>query len=111
MNADFEAMKALGPANLELSVASKTRDEKRWMIVCTCSDSPAEYRIYDKVVSNPALLEYTFTGLDMVSYLTWADTGAKTPLILLVNGGPCGAGLLWLQPPGPVVCQPRLRHS
>jgi len=107
LKADFATMKSLGPANSEVSVVSKTRDEETWVVVYTRSDGPAEYCIYDQVaktikqlfVSNPALLEYTFApmephvitardGLEMVSYLTRADTEKKTPLILLVHGGP-----------------------
>merc|ERR1712087_237745 len=71
------------------------------------SDGPTEYVIYDQekkeskplFVSRPELLEYKFApmedvriqardGLELVGYLTRASTTDKTPLILLVHGGP-----------------------
>lgn len=104
---DFKVLKSLGPENSEVSVASKTRDEKTWVVAYTRSDGPAEYCIYDQTkktikplfVSNPDLLKYKFSpmedviitardGLEMVAYLTRADTEKVTPLILLVHGGP-----------------------
>jgi len=104
---DFDALKALGPDNAEVSIASKTRDEETWVVAYTRSDGPAEYRLYDRAakttrdlfVSNPDLLAYTFApmephvitardGLEMVAYLTRADAERRTPLVLLVHGGP-----------------------
>ncbi len=77
------------------------------MVAYTRSDGPTEFVLYNQeektikslFVSNPALLEYKFApmedirvtardGLEMVGYLTRADTEKKTPLILLVHGGP-----------------------
>mmetsp|Transcript_61093 Transcript_61093/g.68400 ORF Transcript_61093/g.68400 Transcript_61093/m.68400 type:complete len:694 (-) Transcript_61093:105-2186(-) len=104
---DYEVLKSLGPDNCEVSTASKTRDEKIWVVAYTRSDGPTEYVTYDQekkqtkplFVSNPDLLDYKFSpmvdvrikardGLELVGYLTKADTEKKTPLILLVHGGP-----------------------
>jgi dipeptidyl aminopeptidase/acylaminoacyl peptidase len=104
---DYEKLKSLGPDNCEVGTASKTRDEKTWIVAYTRSDGPTEYVIYDQekketkplFVSKPDLLKYKFApmedvriqardGLELVGYLTKADTEKKTPLILLVHGGP-----------------------
>mmetsp|Transcript_2328 Transcript_2328/g.3033 ORF Transcript_2328/g.3033 Transcript_2328/m.3033 type:complete len:644 (-) Transcript_2328:31-1962(-) len=107
LESDYELLKSLGPENCEVSTASKTRDEKTWIVAYTRSDGPTEYVIYDQdkkktkplFVSKPELLKYKFAqmedvrikardGLEIVGYLTRADTEKKTPLILLVHGGP-----------------------
>jgi dipeptidyl aminopeptidase/acylaminoacyl peptidase len=104
---DYEKLKSLGPDDCEVGTASKTRDEKTWIVAYTRSDGPTEYVIYDQekketkplFVSKPDLLNYKFApmedvriqardGLELVGYLTKADTEKKTPLILLVHGGP-----------------------
>jgi len=104
---DYEVLKSLGPDNCEVGTASKTRDEKTWIVAYTRSDGPTEYVIYDQekkqtrplFVSKPDLLDYKFSpmedvrvqardGLELVGYVTRADTEKKTPLILLVHGGP-----------------------
>jgi len=104
---DFEVLKTLGPENTEVGIASTTEDEKTWIAAYSRSDGPTEYAIYDQVnkkttplfVSRPELLDYKFAtmedvvikardGLQLVGYLTRADTEKKTPLILLVHGGP-----------------------
>lgn len=104
---DYEVLKSLGPDDAEVSTASKTEDEKTWIVGYTRSDGPTEYALYDQekketkplFVTNPDLLDYKFApmedirvkardGLELVGYLTRADTEKKTPLILLVHGGP-----------------------
>ena len=104
---DFKVLKSLGPEDAEVSVASKTRDEKLWVVAYSRSDGPTEYKLYDQVdkkvsnlfVSKPELLNYKFApmqdvripardGLELVGYLTQAKTDEKTPLVLLVHGGP-----------------------
>jgi dipeptidyl aminopeptidase/acylaminoacyl peptidase len=104
---DYELLKSLGPEGAEVGTASKTEDEKTWIVAYTRSDGPAEYVVFDQekketkplFVSKPALLDYKFApmedirvkardGLELVGYLTRADTEQKTPLILLVHGGP-----------------------
>ena len=104
---DYELLESLGPEGAEVSTASKTRDEKTWIVAYTRSDGPAEYVIFDQekketkplFVSKPDLLDYKFApmedirvtardGLELVGYLTRADNEKKTPLVLLVHGGP-----------------------
>ncbi len=104
---DYNILKAIGPESSEVSVVSKTNDEKIWVAAYSRSDGPTEYVLYnreDKVtkplfVSKPDLLKYKFSpmedvriqardGLELVGYLTRADTENVTPLILLVHGGP-----------------------
>merc|ERR1712032_595469 len=104
---DYELLKSLGPEGAEVSVADMTEDEKTWIVAFTRSDGPTEYVIFDQekkktrplFVSKPELLNYKFApmedirvkardGLELVGYLTRANTEKKTPLILLVHGGP-----------------------
>merc|ERR1711957_857034 len=104
---DYEILKSLGRDDAEIGVVSKTEDEKTWIVAYSRSDGPTEYAIYDQekkeitplFVSRPDLLEYKFAqmedvrieardGLELVGYLTRADPEKKTPLILLVHGGP-----------------------
>ena len=104
---DYEVLKSLGPENCEVSTVSKTTDEKTWVVAYSRSDGPTEFVLFDQVkktikpifVSKPDLLDYKFSpmedvvikardGLELVAYLTRADTEKKTPLILLVHGGP-----------------------
>jgi len=104
---DYALLKSLGRDNAEVSVASKTEDEKTWIVAYSKSDGPTEYVIFDQdkkkttplFVSRPDLLDYKFAqmedvrikardDLELVGYLTRADTEKKTPLILLVHGGP-----------------------
>jgi len=104
---DFAVLQGLGPKDAEVSIASTTRDEKTWVVGYSRSDGPTEYVMYDQAakttrplfVTRPQLLDYTFSpmedvriqardGLELVGYLTRADTAAPTPLVLLVHGGP-----------------------
>jgi len=104
---DYEVLKSLGRDDAEVGVLSKTDDEKTWIVAYSRSDGPTEYVVYDQekkainplFVSRPDLLNYKFAlmedvrikardGLELVGYLTRADTEKKTPLILLVHGGP-----------------------
>jgi dipeptidyl aminopeptidase/acylaminoacyl peptidase len=105
---DYQVLEEKGPDGAEVRVTSKNRDETVWVVAYTRSDGPTEYKLYDQVekkltdlyVSRPELLNYKFAlmedvritardGLELVGYLTRAkDSGEKTPLILLVHGGP-----------------------
>lgn len=104
---DYKVLNAQGPEGAEVGIASRTRDEKLWVIVYSRSDGPSEYRLYDQVkkettplfVTKPDLLEYKLApmedvripardGLELVGYLTRAKTDGPSPLILLVHGGP-----------------------
>ena len=103
----YDTLKELGPGSAEVGIASKTRDEKLWVVAYSRSDGPTEYCLYDTTtqkttplfVTKPDLLKYKLApmedvritardGLELVGYLTRADTEAKAPLILLVHGGP-----------------------
>jgi dipeptidyl aminopeptidase/acylaminoacyl peptidase len=104
---DYEVLQSLGSENCDISTVSKTSDEKTWVVAYSRSEGPTEFVLYDQVakttkplfVSKPELLDYKFApmedvvitardGLEMVAYLTRADTEKKSPLILLVHGGP-----------------------
>ena len=104
---DYDILKSLGPKDSEVSIVSKTVDEKLWIVSYSRSDGPTEYSLYDQekkttkflFVSKPDLLDFKFApmedvritardGLELVAYLTRADKEKKTPLVLLVHGGP-----------------------
>eukprot|EP00591_Stephanopyxis_turris_P009698 CAMPEP_0195528684 /NCGR_PEP_ID=MMETSP0794_2-20130614/30939_1 /TAXON_ID=515487 /ORGANISM="Stephanopyxis turris, Strain CCMP 815" /LENGTH=665 /DNA_ID=CAMNT_0040659859 /DNA_START=116 /DNA_END=2113 /DNA_ORIENTATION=- len=105
---DYEVLQSLGPEGAEVGVSSRTRDETLWVVNYRRSDGPTEFVLYDQVqkkttplfVSKPKLLDYKFAtmedvritardGLELVGYLTRARAdNVKTPLILLVHGGP-----------------------
>jgi len=104
---DYELLKSLGPDGAEVGTSSKTEDEKTWIVAYSRSDGPTEYVLFDQekketkalFVSKPDLLDYKFAhmedirvkardGLELVGYLTRANTEKKTPLVLLVHGGP-----------------------
>jgi dipeptidyl aminopeptidase/acylaminoacyl peptidase len=107
MEADYAKIEAAGPDGAEVSVASRTRDKNTWVVSFRRDDGPTEYAVYSRdsgavtplFVSQPALLEYKFArmedvrikardGLELVGYLTRADSAKPTPMILLVHGGP-----------------------
>lgn len=104
---DYDFLMSVAPEGAEVMPASKTRDEKTWVVGFRRSDGPMEYIIYDQekkttsplFVSKPELLDYKLApmedvritardGLELVGYLTRARTDGPTPLILLVHGGP-----------------------
>lgn len=104
---DYKVLGALGPKGAEVGVSSRTRDETLWIVNYRRSDGPTEFVLYDQIkktttplfVSQPKLLDYKLApmedvrikardGLELVAYLTRARMDKKTPLILLVHGGP-----------------------
>ena len=110
---DYMVLKSLSPAsdaeeNFEIICASRTNDEKLWIVGYVRSDGPTEFFLYDQVaklvtplfVSKPDLLQYKLAamedvripardGLELVGYLTRARTDdVPSPLVLLVHGGP-----------------------
>ena len=110
---DYMVLKSLSPASdaeetFEIICASRTNDEKLWIVGYVRSDGPTEFFLYDKVaklvtplfVSKPDLLQYKLAamedvripardGLELVGYLTRARTDdVPSPLVLLVHGGP-----------------------
>mmetsp|Transcript_80688 Transcript_80688/g.152500 ORF Transcript_80688/g.152500 Transcript_80688/m.152500 type:complete len:738 (+) Transcript_80688:40-2253(+) len=105
--AEFGFLEAIAPEGAEVSLASSTRDEQIWIVAFRRDDGPTEYVLYDRTdgtisllfVSQPALLKYRFAhmqdvritardGLELVGYLTRADSQKATPLVLMVHGGP-----------------------
>lgn len=110
LEADYQFLESIMPKGAEVGIASRTRDEKLWVVVFSRSDGPSEYVLYDQVekkttslfVSKPDLLDYELQmmkdvrikardGLELVGYLTRAagtKEGDKASLALLVHGGP-----------------------
>merc|ERR1719484_500448 len=86
----FDRLEGMGPDKAEVSLVSKTRDEKTWVVSFRRDDGPTEFSLYDAggdrtlaplFVSQPALLDYDFVhmedvritardGLEIVGYLT-----------------------------------------
>lgn len=111
--ADLETLKAIGPG--EAWVASRTQDDKTWIVGYAAAESPAVFYRYarggkpEKLFSvRPALDGKPLVpmwpqeiksrdGLNLVSYLTLPKTAdanndgkadAAVPMVLLVHGGP-----------------------
>lgn len=104
---DYHILETLAPDGAEIICASRTIDERLWIVGFIRSDGPTEYFIYDQIkktltplfVSNPDLLDYALApmedvriqardGLELVGYLTRPRSTGPTPLILFVHGGP-----------------------
>jgi dipeptidyl aminopeptidase/acylaminoacyl peptidase len=104
---DFKKLEAAGAKDSEVTISSRTRDDQTWVVMYRRDDGPSEYVLYDRTsgkseplfVSQPSLLEYEFAhmedvripardGLELVAYLTRAQTDKPTPMVLLVHGGP-----------------------
>jgi dipeptidyl aminopeptidase/acylaminoacyl peptidase len=112
--ADFEYLRTL--ADGELSVASRTHDDKQWIVSFVMDNGPVRYYFYDRAAKKARFL---FTnrndledvklakmhpvvikardGLELVSYLTLpvssdgdgdARPSEPLPLVLFVHGGP-----------------------
>merc|ERR1712087_339107 len=137
LEADFAKLEEAGPAGAEVSIVSRTRDRQTWVVSYRRDDGPTEFATYARAtggvtslfVSAPALLEYKFAhmepvvvtardGLELVGYLTRAETDAPTPLVLLVHGGPWARdfwgfnpAVQWLANRGYAVLQMNYRGS
>jgi dipeptidyl aminopeptidase/acylaminoacyl peptidase len=113
---DFEYLQGVAPG--EMQVASRTLDDKKWIVAYLLDDGPARYYLYDRPAKKAHFLFTSRTaleglplvkmhpvvissrdGLPLVSYLTLpkkADpqgTGRPKqplPMVLLVHGGPWG---------------------
>jgi dipeptidyl aminopeptidase/acylaminoacyl peptidase len=104
---DYAFLDSCAPKGADVICYSKTRDETIWVVGFRCCDGPIEYLLYDQskkttqplFVSQPDLLGYKLApmedvrikardGLELVGYLTRARTDERTPLVLLVHGGP-----------------------
>jgi dipeptidyl aminopeptidase/acylaminoacyl peptidase len=133
----YEVLEKAAAEGSEVSVVSRTRDESLWVVAFSRSDGPTEYKLYhvdgqqldDLFVSQPELLNYKFAimedvriptrdGLELVAYLTRSKTEGKTPLVLLVHGGPWARdfygfrpAVQWLANRGYAVLQVNYRGS
>ena len=104
---DWDYLTALRDA--DMSIISRTEDDKTWIVAYLRDDGPVEYHIYDReakqatyLFSNRSALEgYALAkmkpvvikardGLKLVSYLTTPIGGKATnlPMVLFVHGGP-----------------------
>lgn len=122
----------------EVNIASRDLNDKKWVVVFSASDSPAQYYLYDRAAkkaeflfaARPKLAGYNLAkmrpivfksrdGLNIEGYLTMPVGVEKTaPTILLVHGGPWGrdsygySGLVqMLANRGYAVLQPNFRGS
>jgi dipeptidyl aminopeptidase/acylaminoacyl peptidase len=113
---DFDRLKQV--ANGDITIASRTLDDKTWIVAFLMDDGPTRYYVYDRASKQPKFL---FTdrkaleglplqkmhprivksrdGLDLVCYLTLppgsdSDGDGKpnqpVPMVLNVHGGPWG---------------------
>jgi dipeptidyl aminopeptidase/acylaminoacyl peptidase len=114
LRADFEALRALGPG--EVSVVSRTLDDRHWIVAYSAAEQPVTYYRYDNADNRATRLFSTRPALDgkplvpmwpqeirardgntLVSYLSLPraadpDGDGKpdraVPMVLLVHGGP-----------------------
>jgi dipeptidyl aminopeptidase/acylaminoacyl peptidase len=114
VKADFDELRKLQSG--DISVVSRTLDDKRWVVAFHVDDGPVRYYLHDRdtrkarflfsnnkeleglplVKMHPVLIR-TRDGLDLVSYLSLppgSDPDGKgrpakpVPLVLVVHGGP-----------------------
>jgi dipeptidyl aminopeptidase/acylaminoacyl peptidase len=107
---DLKRLHGLLPG--EVSIADRTLDDSRWIVVASAAEAPATYHLYERgtgkiaglFATRPDLEPYRLApmrgnivrardGLELVSYLTLpADAKpqpkAPLPMVLLVHGGP-----------------------
>jgi dipeptidyl aminopeptidase/acylaminoacyl peptidase len=107
VGADFARIAAQAPGFL--SILSRDRADRTWIVEAERSDAPAAYYLYDREArrttplfsDNPALLRYRLAakqpvivkardGLELVSYLTLPPEAEprQLPLVLDIHGGP-----------------------
>lgn len=114
MQRDMERLRSLGDG--QVSIASRTSDDRRWVVLLTRADASARYYLFDRdsgettewFDTRPALAGLPLQpmhdvvirsrdGLDLVSYYTLprgadpAGTGraaTPSPMVLFVHGGP-----------------------
>ena len=113
---DFDFLRRVSEG--DLSVASRTLDDRQWIVVYTMDTGPARYYHYDRDATKARFLFVSRDdleglplapmrsavvksrdGLDLVCYYTlpvWADEegtgipGKPLPTVLMVHGGPWG---------------------
>ncbi len=108
VEADFARLRKV--ADGEIAVASRTLDDRQWVVSFMADDGPVRYYHFDRssgqarfLFSNRQSLEglplrkmqarviKARDGLDLVSYLTRpAGAEGPGPMVLLVHGGPWG---------------------
>lgn len=132
-------MDALGKVRAgEINIASRDLNDKKWIVVFSAPDSPAQYYAYDRAAkkaeflfaARPKLANYKLAkmrpiafksrdGLNIEGYLTMPIGVEKNaPTVILVHGGPWGrdsygySGLVqMLANRGYAVVQPNFRGS
>jgi dipeptidyl aminopeptidase/acylaminoacyl peptidase len=114
---DLKVLETAAPG--EVSILSRDRASRTWVVGYYSDTHPAEYYLYERSCqslthlfsSQPELARYTLApmrpvtiksrdGLDLVGYLT-LPVGVepkKLPMVLLVHGGPWGRDLWRLHP-------------
>ena len=113
---DFKTLQGL--ANGEVSVVSRTNDDKKWVVAFLRDNGPVSYYLYDRTTKKPTFLFTNKTaleklnlqkmrpvtiksrdGMNLVCYLTLPPGSDKegkgrpdqpVPLVLDVHGGPWG---------------------
>jgi dipeptidyl aminopeptidase/acylaminoacyl peptidase len=115
---DFAYLAQLNPG--DLAITGMSRDRRNWLIAYYRDDAPLEYFHYDRgrrqarrlFSSTPALEGASLVkmepvtirardGLELVSYLSrprGASSAARSPMVLLVHGGPWGRDVWGLSP-------------
>lgn len=114
IEADFDRLKKV--ADGDISISSRTSDDRRWIVSFLMDNGPTRYYLYDRdtqkstflFTNNAKLEKWTLPrmhpleiksrdGLDLVSYLSLPtksdpkNTGRPSepiPMVLLVHGGP-----------------------
>ena len=96
VKAAVETLEAAAPEGAEVGILSRTRDDATWVVSFRRDDGPTEFVTFERgsgaitplFVSQPKLLEYKFAhmedvritardGLELVAYLTRADTRSR----------------------------------
>lgn len=136
--ADLDALRGLAKGN-RFGIASRTHDDKRWVIALGGPTVPVRYYLYDRstkkfqllVATRPELKRFRLSpmkpviipardGLKLVCYLTQPakPLAGKQPMVLFVHGGPWARDkysyhpwVQWLANRGYVVLQVNFRGS
>ena len=127
---DLKRLHGLLPG--EISIADRTHDDSRWIVVASAAEAPATYHLYERgtgkiaelFATRPDLAPYRLApmrgnivrardGLELVSYLTLPagekpQPKAPLPMVLLVHGGPWARDVYGFDPQPPVAVEPRL---
>ncbi len=122
IRADIEYLRSINPG--DLSILSRTLDDKLWLVTYANDTSPVKYYKYDRIkqkaeflfTSKKDLENYTLSpmtpviiksrdGLDLVSYITLPPEinpnvalTEPLPLVLIVHGGPWSRDVFGFNP-------------